>query len=71
MGTHHDLRFTYLRHGQAYRAESQLPPGEECRFVGLGVRPETQTMLRAIPGHAAQVPFHDVEIDDERRSIQV
>ena len=39
--------------------------------MGLGVRPEPDAMLSGVVGHRLDVPLQDVEIDDERRRIEL
>ena len=67
----HYFRFAHFRDGQSRGAERQLLPGKESRFVRFGMRAQPQAMLRTIFGNPAQIALHDVEIDNQRRRVEI
>ena len=50
---------------------SNLPSPESRDLVCLGMRPQTQVVLRRIIRRPLQVALHDVNVDDERRGIEI
>src|SRR5262249_8985903 len=65
------LRLADLLHALADRAPRDLPQRDGRRFVGLGVRPHAHAGRAAELGHLRDVAVERVEVDDQRRRLDV
>ena len=65
------FRFAQLGDANAQRAGFDLPPRDLGTLVRLGVRPELNAALARKLRHMRDVAFEHVEIDDERRRLQL
>jgi hypothetical protein len=70
-GIGHDLRLPELRDGDAGRARRHLHGCDLGALVRLRVRPETNTAVACDRGHLLEVPFERLEMDHERRRVQL
>ena len=67
----HRLGLADLLHAHADRAELDLLQRDDRAFVGLGVRPQPDAGAGDALGQAAQIALERVEIDDQRRGVDL
>jgi hypothetical protein len=67
----HDFGFAHFGAGDAAGAGVSLQPRESRALVGLGVGSESYVCSRREIGHLADVGLGAVQVDDERRGIDV
>jgi hypothetical protein len=63
--------FADLLHALADGAASDLPQRNRSRLVGLGMRPHAHSRGAGERGHLCDVAIERVEIDDERRGLDL
>ena len=68
---HQHLGFRHLLAAHADRAEFHLPGRDDGRLVRLGMRTQPHAGLADEVRHAPQVALEGVEIDDQRRRVDV
>ena len=67
----HDLGFAELGAGDAERAGRQQLVRQRRNLDGLGVRAPADTRLAARGGHARDVALHDIQVQQQRRRVEV
>src|SRR5439155_8979083 len=70
-GAREHLRLDQRRHGEPARAVRELPASELHALVRPGVRPQCDAELPSAPGHVREIALHDIEVQQERRRLDV
>ena len=68
---HHRLGFRNLLAAQADRAQRHLLEADHRRFVGLGMRAKAHAGLGDRIGHADEIALEGIEIDHQRRRVDL
>jgi hypothetical protein len=66
-----DFRLTDFLHALAYGAARHLQPRDHRRFVGLGMGAQLRPGRRQQGGHAVEVVFEGIEVDHQRRRVDL